>query len=120
MLKGLPSGNGDLFLLVATASVVHSLCHRDGIEPLVRPLGYRLNCDRSGALRKTMEKGLPPLPKEAKNFSEISFRQQQKALESERVVLLPETGASSWGNLSGPYYNRIKLLLAKISFREGA
>lgn len=33
MLEGSPPENSDPFLLAATASVVHALCDRDGIEP---------------------------------------------------------------------------------------
>lgn len=82
-------------------------------------MGHRMPQDSRRAYQEALELGLPPLPKEARNFSQIYFRQKQQTLESKGFVLRPEPGTSFWGNLSGSCYDKIWLSLADMSFREG-
>ena len=77
-------------------------------------IGDRIHEDSPKAYAQALNSGLPPLPKEAKNFANILFHQNQP-----EGILSPKPKTNLWDNLNGEWFNEIELSLNGTAFRQG-
>ena len=87
-------------------------CHSE--LDLWENIGGRISENSYEAYQKALGSGLPPLPEEAKNFTNILFHQNQP-----EGILFPNSMTNFWGNLNGEWFGEIRLSLCGTDFCQG-